>query len=168
VDWLLAIKVTQDMEKGTISIDQSTYVQMLADKFLPDDNGIRNKLVETPMLHTAELPRLKEREVPKSEFDYLSFVACCLHLVNCARPDIATAVGILARHANARGKLHVKACRHLMHYLWCTRNLGITYYRHAKDYPVNTAVHFANAAHPLDPNKEQMPPTQTRLPVVLH
>ena len=59
----------------------------------PRHNGIRTACGNTDA-STAELPGLKEREVPKSEFDYLSFVVLFTS-VNCARPDIATAVGIL-------------------------------------------------------------------------
>ena len=41
-----------------------------------------------------------------------------------------------------------------MHYLWCTRTWGITYSKDEKAEP-NTTQIYANAIHPLDPNKEQ-------------
>ena len=63
-------------------------------------------------------------------------------------------MGILARHANAPGAEHVKACKRWMHYLWCTRTWGITYSKDEKAEP-NTTQIYANAIHPLDPNKEQ-------------
>ena len=156
IEWLLAMRIKQDLKAGTVSLSQELYIELLADKFLvptEQEPFIRDKVVTTPMCHTTILHRLAEREVPKSQFDYLSFVGCCLHLVNCSRPDIATAVGILARHANAPGAEHVKACRRLMHYLWCTRTWGITYQRNVAE--PNTTRIFANAIHPLDPNKEQ-------------
>ena len=117
IEWLLAMRIKQDLKAGTVSLSQQLYIELLADKILaPTDQEpfIRDKIVTTPMCHTTTLRRLAEREVPKSQFDYLSFVGCCLHLVNCSRPDIATAVGILARHANAPGAEHVKACKGLM------------------------------------------------------
>ena len=157
IEWLLAMRIKQDLKAGTVSLSQELYIELLADKFLAKTDQepfIRDKIVKTPMCHTTTLRRLAEREVPKSQFDYLSFVGCCLHLVNCSRPDIATAVGILARHANAPGAEHVKACKRLMHYLWCTRTWGITYSKDEKAEP-NTTQIYANAIHPLDPNKEQ-------------
>ena len=157
IEWLLAMRIKQDLKAGTVSLSQELYIELLADKFLSKTDQepfIRDKIVKTPMCHTTTLRRLAEREVPKSQFDYLSFVGCCLHLVNCSRPDIATAVGILARHANAPGAEHVKACKRLMHYLWCTRTWGITYSKDEKAEP-NTTQIYANAIHPLDPNKEQ-------------
>jgi hypothetical protein len=41
-----------------------------------------------------------------------------------------------------------------MHYLWCSRTWGITYSKDEKAEP-NTTQIYANAIHPLDPNKEQ-------------
>jgi hypothetical protein len=168
IEWLLAMRIKQDLKAGTVSLSQQRYIELLADQFLAPTNQepfIRDKIVTTPMCHTTTLRRLAEREVPKSQFDYLSFVGCCLHLVNCPRPDIATAVGILARHANAPGAEHVKACKRLMQYLWCTRTWGITYSKDEKAEPNTTQIYLtpftlSNLIRSRDSRYSRMHPMQ--------
>ena len=45
------------------------------------------------------------------------------------RPDIALAVGVLARHSLAPGKAYVRAAKRLVVYLYNTRHSGIVYRR---------------------------------------
>ena len=77
---------------------------------------------------------------------YLSVVGSLLHIANCVRPDISTAVGILARHALCPGAPHVKAAKRVVQYLWNTKSLGITYSKSAIRIPKI----FEGAKHPLD------------------
>ena len=81
------------------------------------------------MLPNAVLPRLKEREVPVTTFDYLSVVGSLIHFANCMRPDISYAVGMLALHELCPGKAHVRAAKRAIMHLYNYRELGITYRR---------------------------------------
>ena len=92
--------------------------------------------------------------VPKEELDYLSVVGSLLHVPNCARMDIALAVGILARHAATPGPAHVTAARRVLQYLYKTRSLGITYTRSVSELNVPTI--FEAAYHPLDNGKNRL------------
>ena len=83
------------------------------------------------MKHTIILEKLEERQVQDSEFRYLSAIGSFLYLSACTRPDIAAATSILARHANAPGKAHVSAVKHLLQYLYNTKSYGIEYRRDA-------------------------------------
>mgnify|MGYP001161132131 FL=1 len=107
------------------------------------------------MLHSVELPRLKEREVPDSEFRYLSAIGSLLYISGCTRPDIAAATGILARHGATPGKKHVDAVKRLIQYVYNTRKLGIKYSRDS-DVDKNTPMIYGQGRHPLDDGKNHM------------
>jgi len=104
----------------------------------------------------SSTPLLKQntRDVPVSEFDYLSVVGSLLHIANCIRCDIAYAVGALARHSLTVGHAHVKAAKRVVMYLYNTAKLGITYYRDTEE--VNTPRVYERAVHPLDNGKNHL------------
>jgi len=92
------------------------------------------------------LIKLPERLISKDQFDYLSALGSLLHLSNCVRCVIATAVGILARHAATPGPQHVTALKRVLMYLFNTKSLGITYSRSSSSIPLV----YENGKHPLD------------------
>jgi hypothetical protein len=113
VKFLLGIAVHQDLAAGTISLDMSMAIDKLAKGILTPEELVKSKGVHYPML-LSPLPRLSVREVPQSQFDFLSVLGSLLHIANCVRIDIATAVNILARHAAAPGVQHVQALKRVL------------------------------------------------------
>ena len=155
VSWLLSMAVTQSLEEGYVRISQETYTQAIADKFLTKEEQERGMNIRHPMLHSQPLTKCDvSQAIHKSTFDYLSCIGSLLHLVNCTRPDIAYAVGALARFASAPSIKHVQAAKRVCLYCLNTKTLGIQYNRkHTED--ANIPIVMQNAAHPCDPNKEQ-------------
>jgi hypothetical protein len=98
IDFLLGMAIEQNLEAGTIHINMEMMITKLAKGILTAEELVKGASVRYPMLVTP-LKKQPERTVSKEVFDYLSVVGSLLHIVNCVRPDIATAVGILARHA---------------------------------------------------------------------
>ena len=66
------------------------------------------------------------------------------------RPDIALAVGVLARHGVASGKAHVQAAKRVVMYLYNARKLGITYRRPKVSGERHVPVIYEGAKHPPD------------------
>ena len=155
VSWLLSMAVTQSLEEGYVRISQETYTQAIADKFLTKEEQERGMNIRHPMLHSQPLTKCDvSQAIHKSTFDYLSCIGSLLHLVNCTRPDIAYAVGALARFASAPSIKHVQAAKRVCLYCLNTKTLGIQYNRkHTEN--ANIPIVMQNAAHPCDPNKEQ-------------
>ena len=64
------------------------------------------------MAHSAILPRLAaespDRVTDKRKFHMLSVCGGLLHISGSTRVDVATAVGILCRHAVSYGSAHTK------------------------------------------------------------
>ena len=117
VKFLLGIAVHHDLAAGTISLDMSMAIDKLAKGILTPEELVKSKGVHYPML-ISPLPRLSVREVPQSQFDFLSVLGSLLHIANCVRIDIATAVNTLARHAAAPGVQHVQALKRVLMYLY--------------------------------------------------
>ena len=100
VEWLLEMAISQDLKAGTVRMDMETAITKLAHGILTPEEIVKASFIDHPMLVTP-LPKLQERGVHKSAFDYLSVVGSLLHFANCVRCDISLAVGVLARHAMA-------------------------------------------------------------------
>ena len=145
IDFLLGMAIEQNLKAGTIHINMEMMITKLAKGILTAEELVKGTSVRYPMLVTP-LQKQSERTVSKELFDYLSVVGSLLHIANCVRPDISTAVGILARHAICPGAPHVKAAKRVVQYLWNTKSLGITYSKSAIRIPKI----FEGAKHPLD------------------
>ena len=126
ISYMLGARVRQDLEKGTITMDQTAAIENLAKRFKVETT-VPNARNCTPIAIEA-LPKDKEKSI---EFEYLSAVGSLLHITGMTRPDIAYAVGSVARHGATYGAVHVKAVKRIIAYLYHTRHHGITY-RHKK------------------------------------
>ena len=152
-DFILGMAVQQDLSAGTIKLDMAMAIEKLARGILSQEELVRSRGVDTPML-LAPLPRLTERLVSSASFDYLSVVGSLLHITNCVRVDVAVAVGILSRHAATPGPAHVSAVKRVVQYLYNTRFLGITYSR--SSVLTNKPMVFERGVHPLSDSSNML------------
>ena len=155
INYLLGILIQQNTEEGTVTLTQELAATKLADAFLTDEEKVKAASVRHPMLHSIVLPRLKEKEVPKEKFNYLSAIGSLLYLSGCTRPDIAAATGILARHGATPGAIHVKAVKRLIQYVYNTRKYGIQY-RRDSDCKADTPKIHGQGRHPKDNGSNYM------------
>ena len=150
IEFLLGMAIDQNLKAGTVSMNMDMAIVKFAHGILTPEELVKSADVNFPMLPNSTLLRLKEREVSAESFDYLSVVGSLLHFTNCMRPDIAFAVGVLARHSLAPGKAHVRAARRVVMYLYNTRHLKIVYRRPDELGGRNVPVMHEGAKHPLD------------------
>jgi hypothetical protein len=59
--------------------------------------------------------------------EYQEVVGSLLHLVQCTKPDLALAVGALAKYCSAPSFAHHAALLDVVKYVWCTASRGITF-----------------------------------------
>ena len=121
---LLSMNLYYDRARGVLRLDQSTAIELLHRKLGLDERRGRRTL---PISPDVDLPKLDAPEVSVNE--YLSIIGSCLHISMVSRPDIAYAVGVLARHSSAPGKQHLQAARDLVAYLYNTVEQQIVYTR---------------------------------------
>lgn len=141
LEWLLSMGIKYDYVAGTLQLTQTLAIERLY-AVLGLEREIR-ATVTTPMLD--RLPRVTTREVSKDEFDYLSVLGSVLHINMLTRPDISFAVSNLTRHSSCPGRVHVRALKHLVRYLFETRKIGITYRR---EHDNNNPEIFEAGVHP--------------------
>ena len=72
-------------------------------------------------------PVTLEEQLDMDKKPYKELVGGLLYLVSCTRPDIAHAVGMLARFMDNPGTQHWEAAKYVLRYLKGTSNLGVTY-----------------------------------------
>jgi hypothetical protein len=117
--WILGVEIRRDMEKKTIELVQTSYIDRMLERF-----GMQGcKPVGTPA--EGILSRLENVGEPDGE--YMSLVGSLLYAAMVTRPDIAFAVQALGRHLQASGPEHVTAAKRVLRYLKGTRDVGIKY-----------------------------------------
>ena len=122
ISYMLGTRVRQDLEKGTITMDQTAAIEALAKRFNLDSTKPNSRNC-TP-IGVEALPKQNQKT---AEFEYLSAVGSLLHISGMTRPDIAYAVGSVARHGATYGDVHVKSVKRIIAYLYHTRHHGIIY-----------------------------------------
>ena len=124
---LLGMKVTRDFSKHSISLGQRQYIIDMLEKY-----GHADCLpVSTPMDPGSTLQRTQsltdEDKEYMSKVPYISAVGSLTYLAQCTRPDIAYAVGTLARYNSNPSPIHWKAVKHLFRYLKGTMDYELVY-----------------------------------------
>jgi hypothetical protein len=144
--WFTGIKITQDTDKGQLSLTQSTYI-----KTLLKNNALGVDLTDA---HAAEAPCSTNKEITKESSPdlstlspaqrdrqraYRSCLGAILFVNNSTRPDITFATNRLGRFASNPGEEHFKEMKHLLRYLKGTSELGLTYHKdHQPDFYIQS------------------------------
>jgi len=136
-EWLLGMKIDIHRDQSgvidTISLTQESHIDKLVAHVFPDGATHSKGKTRTPLDHLRRLPKLEAPTVGVDKCvngrSYRSVVGSCLWVALCTRPDIAFAVGALARHSNAPGEEHCEQLLRVVRYLDSTRGLGLTYHR---------------------------------------
>lgn len=82
------------------------------------------KLVSSPFATGTVLTR---HNGPKEKFEYRQAIGSLMYLMQATRPDLAFAVGVLARFSENPGPEHVRALKRIIRYLKGTLKMGIKY-----------------------------------------
>ena len=133
MDWHLGINVKQDLVKGTISFDQTSYIESVVKRF--NMAGCKPKYTPLPpkiQLTSQDCPATpikKDVKVYQQLLGSLMYVACG------TRPDVAFAVNSCAQFMQNPGESHFKAAKHILRYLNTTKDAKLTYSKQ----PVNMA-----------------------------
>ena len=128
---ILGMKVTRNLDKGTITLSQEKYALDILEKF----NMSKARPASTPMapgvaLSKQQAPSNEEEVALAKKFPYREIVGSLMYLMTSTRPDIAYAVGQLSRFNDCHGPAHHAAANHLLRYLCGTYNKGITFGQH--------------------------------------
>ena len=130
----LGMEITRDQVKGTTQLTQKTYTKKILLQF-----GMQNSIpCDTPMITGFKLtkemsPITPQQKLEMSSIPYRCAVGSLLYLSLHTRPDIASAVSIVAKYAENPGLPHWQAVKRIFRYLNGTRATGLLYKRGGGD-----------------------------------
>lgn len=118
----LGINVNYDYFKQEMKLNQTTYIESLAEKY----NITNSKLYKTPMEINLKLEKSEEC---KSDIKYRNLIGALLYISSGTRPDISYSVNYLSRYQNCYNETHYKYALRILKYLYLTKNLNLYYQR---------------------------------------
>ncbi|KAJ9504623.1 hypothetical protein QJQ45_013610 [Haematococcus lacustris] len=120
--WFLGMQISRDRAQGTLQLDQQQYIKELLSTYGMTE--AHSKAV--PMAPGTKL--VKEGDaLDTAHHSYSALVGSLLYLSCCTRPDIAYAVGALARHMAAPTQQHWSAAKAVLGYLKGTASQGLVF-----------------------------------------
>jgi hypothetical protein len=118
----LGMLITRDRAAKTIKLSQPRHIADLLSKF----HMTNAKPFETPSSAAIKLTAEGE-PLDTTAFPFSTVIGSLMYIASCTRPDIAQAVGALARYMAAPTTAHWTAVKHILRYLAGTPDYGITY-----------------------------------------
>jgi hypothetical protein len=138
---VLGMRVTRDRKARTLKLDQEVYITKLLESCQMQD-CIKAETPQDPRLKSSEHERPESGAISAAQADadeldleygellrvrYGSVVGSLLYAALSTRPDIAYAVGVLARYVSAPLPQHWRAAKYVLRYLKGTASLGLTF-----------------------------------------
>ena len=121
LDWFLGISIKTNKD-GTITLDQSAYIDHLLNKFNMTDCHPCDTPITTAALNQENVsPEIDMKKVP-----YRSLIGGLSHLARFTRPDIMYATFYFARFQNKPTQAHWKLLKRVLRYLKKTKDQKIT------------------------------------------
>ena len=120
--FFLGIDIIRDRTTKTIKLTQTRHTTDLLSKF----NMEKSKPFDTPSSIAIKLTADGE-PLDTKEHPYSTLIGSLMYLASCTRPDIAQAVGALARYMSKPTTTHWTAAKHVLRYLAGTTDYGIIF-----------------------------------------
>jgi ribonuclease HI len=120
--YFLGMDVIRDRESRTIMLAQHRLTADLLTKY----NMMEAKSLSTPLSTATKLTKDGE-PLDTAAYPYAPLIGSLMYLSICTRPDIAQAVGALARYMAAPTMVHWQAAKGVLRYLVGTADYGILF-----------------------------------------
>jgi len=138
-DFLLEIKITQDLESGTVSLSQRQYCLDMLERYgMAQCNPVTTPINPRTILSSSMSPLSDSDCFFMQEKPHRNAVGALNYLATSTRPDIAYTDGKLARFGSNPGPEHWKAVTHLFRYIQGTLDYQLTYKRASTPIPFTT------------------------------
>ena len=127
--YLLGVHVTRERSgrHKYIMLDQVRFTEQTISNIVQYYGEVRERNTILPAEDLVPNPEPKEDNNPGLVQTFQSAVGQLMYLMMATRPDIAYAVGMLARHASNPSNQHISAIIHLAGYLMKTKQWSLTY-----------------------------------------
>ncbi|KAL0960995.1 hypothetical protein HGRIS_014931 [Hohenbuehelia grisea] len=126
--FLLGVQIERDRENRKLSLSQRQYtLDILERASLSDCNTVTTPMDPNIKLSSTMSPSTPAEWEEMRGVPYINILGAVAYLAIATRPDIAYAVGVLARFSKNPGVQHWKALKHLLRYLRGTVDYKLTY-----------------------------------------
>jgi hypothetical protein len=126
--WMLGVEIKRDRHAGTIHMSQHAYISSILNRYGFDDLKPLSTPMDTAIRLTADQsPANAAEHAIMRDKPYREAVGALNWASMATRPDIAFAVGTVARFAANPGIAHWDAVKRIYRYLAGTRDLWLTY-----------------------------------------
>ena len=130
VSTVLGMRVTRDRKRGLLQIDQEKYAREVLRRFNMEECKPISIPLSTGDKLSQEQGAFTEAEKKAMEvIPYRQVVGSLMYLMVCTRPDLASAIGMLARFMQDPGRVHWEAAKRVLRYVQHTKGLGLHYAR---------------------------------------
>lgn len=121
VNSFLGMHIEQDMANGTITMNQSQYLENVLDKF-----DMKNcKARSTPMEKNLHIEKGDSKNC--SNHPYRELIGCLTYATVTTRPDLCAATGYFSRFQSGFDDRHFNHAKHILRYLRGTVDLKMVY-----------------------------------------
>lgn len=125
---ILGVRITRDREKGTITLDQTAYINRILIRFdMQERKPVRSPLDPSQKLSNEMCPKKEDLRLSMKKIPYRQAIGSLLFLAMISRPDISFSVNLLSRYCENPGLAHWGAVKRLMHYIKGTINYRLIY-----------------------------------------
>jgi hypothetical protein len=120
---ILGIKIDRDREKGTLTMSQGHYTDIILAHF----NMSKAHLVSTPLHKAMKLTGPLDQSGPSTEVPYAKAIGSLMYAALSSRPDLAFTVQHLSQFTTTYGLEHWTVVKHVLSYLQGSRDDRITF-----------------------------------------
>jgi hypothetical protein len=121
--YFLGMSIRRERSAGKLWVGQPKYALGVLQRVGMQDCKPRS----TPFDASIQLSKMTGEPEDEIRAPYQELVGALLYLSNCTRPDLAHAVGLLARFMSAPTEEHMNSAKQVLGYLAGTMDLGIQY-----------------------------------------
>ncbi|KAJ2929484.1 hypothetical protein H1R20_g7604, partial [Candolleomyces eurysporus] len=127
LSWILGVDVRRDLKARTITLSQTAYINHILERF----GMLECKNASTPLEPHIDLTPGSEHVSstllsPKKKSEYRELVGLLMYLSVMTRPDLASALAVLARYLEQPHTTHMEAGMHVIRYIKATRDFRLT------------------------------------------
>lgn len=129
--FLLGVHIERNRSKHSLSLSQRQYIVDVLERFeMSNCSPVKTAIDEHHKLSKAMAPQTEQERAYMQSVLYKLLVGALMYLAVTTRPDIAYAVGVLARFCSNLSMTYQKAIKYLYRYLQGTKNYKLI---HAPD-----------------------------------
>jgi hypothetical protein len=122
------MQVKRNIEKRLLHLSQPSMIDQLVDDYgMTDAHAVSTPMEVGIALSKSMCPVTNDEINDMKDVPYRALIGSLGYLAQATRPDIATAVGKLARFVNNPGREHWRAAKRVVSYLKGTQNLGVMF-----------------------------------------